>query len=1265
MSKLKYVSLHNHTGYSSGDGMGLPSAHLDSAFAAGNSAHAITDHGNASSLANSYLHSLKMKKEGKDFKYIKGVEAYFIPSVQEWKELKAKLKVEAEENKKKVNDEEDVIAAEDENESKSKQKNPLIKRSHLVLLAQNELGHKNICRLVTRSQSGDNFYVKPRMDFELLRNNSEGLICTSACVGSVLNSFTSFWEGDYKKTKEQQKELIKKFQSIFGDRFFLELQFNMIPEQHVYNDLLIQLSDELSIPLTVASDCHYPKKELWKDREIYRQIAMLSQKKEFEPIPDTLEEMRYELYPKNGDEMYEYALRTSRECGANYDESLIRDAISRTQFISDTMIEDYKIDTEIRFPTFANAPGKTGAETLREMAFAKLREKGLDNSQYSERLDYELNVVDGRNMSEYFLLTKEIVNTAEKTMTCGLGRGSASGCLISYLIGLTKIDPIKYGLQFERFLMPDSKDLPDIDTDFEDTAALKETLQKEWKEKYNVDVVPITNYNRLQLRALIKDLSKMEGVDFQEVNNVTSKMVFEAMGPAKKKNNIESGAYNPTYEETLEFSPTLRDFLSKYPKIALHIANIQGEIRNASVHAAGVVVGENIEDRLPLISRGGKAQTPFQEGIASRELEPMGFQKMDLLGLATLRTIHYCISSLLKEQNGQEPTFEEVKLWYDQNLHPDAIDFDNLEVYENVFGKKKFPGIFQFTQKGAQDFAHQASPKCLNDLSNITAIFRPGTLAIGMDKTYVDLLANPENIKYDHECLKDVLKDTYGLVIYQESIASVAHALGKDLSLAEGNKLRKLLIKKGTGDHTETLAKIKEKFVNGCKDKGLKDVRTNKIWSDFMQHVNYSFNKCLEGTTIVEVRGKGKTQIKDVKIGDWVLSRNGYVEVLNVFEQGKKQVFEVQTNSGSWVLSTLDHKFDSPIGTKPLLEILQVGESVYCKNSQAYEGIRQISPWGLFETYDLEVNHPDHTFFANGISVSNSHSISYAAISFQCAHLFTYHEKHWLAAVLDKEPEDKKSEAIRIVQDLGYEVLKPDINVSELNWIPVNDKQLVQPLLSIKGCGEKAIEQIMLNKPFNTIEEFLFSKNVIYGKLNKGAIDKLVRARALDCLMDNRFKNLRHFWECIASHRPKNEKELEKNIKEFENVEEFTNDEQVEHLTSLTGVFPFERILNNRMIAKLRKLEIAPISEHNAETNLCYFIPRVLTVKTSKNNKQYAIIDCIDDRNVSSQIKCWNFDPNKDRLTLNHCFIGKLEYSQDWGISTRRMSDFRDLNVGQ
>ena len=1122
-SKINYVSLHNHTGYSAGDGMGLPSAHLDSAYAAGNNAHAITDHGNASSLANAYLHSLKMKKEGKDFKYIKGVEAYFIPSVQEWKELKGKLKEEAEENKKKVNDEEDVVAAEDENESKSKQKNPLIKRSHLVLLAQNEIGYKNICRLVTRSQSGDNFYVKPRMDFELLRNNSEGLICTTACIGSALNSFSSFWEGDYKKTKEQQKELIKKFQSIFGDRFFLELQFNMIPEQHIYNDLLIQLSDELSIPLTVASDCHYPKKELWKDREIYRQIAMLSQKKEFEPIPDTLEEMRYELFPKNGDEMMAYALRTAQVCNANYDERLIREAIERTQFISNTMIEDYKINTEIKFPTFANAPGKTGAETLREMAFAKLCEKGLDNSKYSERLNYELEVIEKRNMSEYFLIMKEIVSVAERTTLTSTGRGSSAGCLLSYCIGLTKIDPIRHELQFERFLLPDGNDLPDIDMDFEDTSALKLQIQSEWKDKHNVDVFPITNYNRLQLRALIKDLSKMEGISFQEVNAVTSKMTFEATGPAKKRNGIEAGAYVPTYEETIEFSPTLRTFLDKYPKIATHIANIQGEIRNSSTHAAGIIYGENLEERLPMISRAGILQTPYTEGIASRELEPMGFQKADLLGLTTLNTIHYCIEGILKEQNGITPPFEEVKKWYETYLHPDKINFDDELVYKNVFDEAKYPGIFQFANKGAQEFATKAKPRSLNDLSNVTSIFRPGPLSSGIDKAYLEALAKPKSIKYDHESLRTVLGPTYGSVIYQESIAAVAHTLGRDLSLTEGNKLRKLLIKKGSVAQEELKEKIHQKFILDCADKDISEKKAKEIWKNLERFNTYGFPR--------------------------------------------------------------------------------------------------------------------------------AHGISYSAISFQCAYLFTYHEKHWLAAVLDKEPEDKKEQAIGIVQNLGYEVLKPDVNVSELNWIPVGQKQLVQPLLSLKGVGEKAIEQIILNKPFKTIEEFLFNENIVYGKLNKGAIDKLVRSRALDSLMDSRFVNLKHFWTVVAEHRPKNEKELLENIEKFKDVEDFSNEEKMNFLIDITGTFPFDLILTPKILNSLEKNDIPPISEYDEELGICWFIPREIETKITKNNKPYALIKTIDNTSTQQAIKCWNYDPIRDTLKLNVPYLAKLKHD-DWGFSS-------------
>ena len=256
---------------------------------------------------------------------------------------------------------------------------------------------------------------------------------------------------------------------------------------------------------------------------------------------------------------------------------------------------------------------------------------------------------------------------------------------------------------------------------------LKEMLIADWGRN---TVVPISNFNTLQLRSLIKDVSKFYEVPFTEVNPVTSKMINEATPLAKKAHGIKAGVYSPTFEELKEYSESLKTFLAKYPHIASHIDAIFGQPRSISRHAGGVVIGEDLDKYMPLINSGGVVQTPWSEGQNVRHLEPMGFIKFDILGLASLRMMEGAIRHILKRHHGLEkPTFDDVKEYYDTKLHPEKIDLNDQKVYKNVFHKGKWAGIFQFTEGGAQDFCKKAKPKSIIDIAAITSIYRPGPLS--------------------------------------------------------------------------------------------------------------------------------------------------------------------------------------------------------------------------------------------------------------------------------------------------------------------------------------------------------------------------------------------------------------------------------------------------------------------------------------------------------------------------------------------------------
>lgn len=1128
-SKIPFVGLHAHSGLSLFDGLGYPEDHMRFAYDNGNDALALTDHGHMNGLSHQVLYAKKMLDAGQKFKPIFGVEAYFNPSLKAWRE---EYEASKEANKKAKTS---GAVIEDENASKQT-KNILNKRNHLILLAMNQKGLNNIFKLISESFKSENFYRYPRLDYDLLADHSEGVIAASACLGGV-------YAGDYWDNKDGGADSIlaamrlttQKMQSIFGDRWYGELQWNNIPDQHELNKYIIQIAKEFDMQLISTADSHYPNPDAWRDRELYKRLGWLG--KGGMPdwmsseLPDGVDEIGYELYPKNGDQMWESYKKYSSELGVEYDDDLVMDSITRTHQIAHDRIEDFMPDATVRLPDFVVPEGKTAERALREFSVQGLKayEKsaGLTEKQveaYIKRASMELEVIEDRGFTKYFLTMKAIADRASEVQLVGAGRGSAAGSLVSFLIGITQVDPLKYDLLFERFMRKDQKDYPDIDYDVSDPMSLKEMLIEEWGES---TVVPISNFNTLKLRSLIKDIAKLYEIPFKEVNPVTSRMIHEATPLAKKKHGIKAGVYTPTFEELIEFSSSLQGFFRKYPDVKTHIEALHGQVRSVSRHAGGVVVGENLDKWMPLINSGGVRQTPWSEGQNVRHLEPLGFIKFDVLGLASLRMMEGAIRHILKRHhNIDEPTFADVKDYYDRNLHPDKINFDDQDVYKNIFHAGKWAGVFQFTEKGAQGFCKKAKPTSIIDISAITSIYRPGPLSAKVHDLYVNAKNNPDEISYGHELIKEVTEETYGFLIFQEQIALLAHKLGKDLSLDEGNMLRKLLTKKGTGAAASKKLKLEEKFITGCVEKGISKQDAKQLWEKFEYFSGYGFNK--------------------------------------------------------------------------------------------------------------------------------SHAVSYSILSYQCAYLLNYYPSEWTAAFLDKEPEGRKEQAINIVKSMGFELAPLDVNTSGRVWeISEDGKTLIPPLNSIKGLGDAAIDQIIEHRPFSDVEEFLFHKEISYSKLNKKALDVMVRGQALNGLVDDRFSGLKHFWSAVAVDRPKSLKKLKENIELYSPEGDFSAEEKIEHLVNLTGVFPFSLVMEQSIVDELDKHAVPALGDWDNDLGVAWFIPREIVEKKTKNGRAYWIVKVIDSTNKNTAIKCWAVKKGNDVIYLNRPYMAKLDYDEQWGFSTR------------
>jgi DNA polymerase-3 subunit alpha len=437
---------------------------MDFAFNNGMDALALTDHGNANGLAGQVLHAKRMQKEGKEFKPIFGVEAYFIPSVANWKKEYELVKAAA---KNKSEYDAGLSGTTVENEaSKKKMKSILNRRRHLILLAQNQEGLQNIFKMISTSYIGDHFYRYPRVDYALLKKYNKGVIAASACLGGVYAG--NYWENrddGPDAILDAMRETTQKMQSVFGDRWYGELQWNNVPEQHELNQYIIQMHHEFGIELISTADSHYYNESVWKDRELYKRLGWLGKGKPdylSDELPVSVEEIGYELYPKNGDQMWESYKHYSELCGVEYDDNLVRASIERTHHIAHNRIEAFLPDNTVRLPDFVVPEGSTAGQTLAALSVEGLRALGLQNNQeYVERLRYEVGVIEDRGFSKYFLTMKAIADMAVEKQLAGPGRGSAAGSLVSYVLGITQVDPIKYGLQFERFLTKGGTGYPD------------------------------------------------------------------------------------------------------------------------------------------------------------------------------------------------------------------------------------------------------------------------------------------------------------------------------------------------------------------------------------------------------------------------------------------------------------------------------------------------------------------------------------------------------------------------------------------------------------------------------------------------------------------------------------------------------------------------------------------------------------------------------------------------------------------------------------
>ncbi|MFA5345639.1 MAG: DNA polymerase III subunit alpha [Candidatus Omnitrophota bacterium] len=747
MPRSDFVHLHLHTQFSLLDGACRIPELLTLAKQYNMDSLAITDHGNMFGAIDFYLEALKH-----GIKPIIGCEAYIAPKSRLDKESRGI---------------EDAAY-------------------HLILLARDETGYRNLMKLVSSAYL-EGFYYRPRIDKEILSQYSKGLIGLSACLKGEIPSLIQ------QKRVNDALKLADTYRNIFEkDNFYLEIQENSIPDQKIVNEGLIKISKELNLPLVATNDVHY----LTRDRAASHEALLCIQTQTTLDDPNRMRFQTDEFYFKSPQEMKTLFKETP-------------EAISNTcEIASRCNLElDFK---KVHLPKYEAPVGKTKEEYLKELCEKGLKEKYENVSkEISDRLEYELKIIQNMGFVSYFLIVWDFIHYAKsKGIPVGPGRGSAAGSLVSYLLGITDLDPLKYGLLFERFLNPERMGLPDIDIDF--CYERRQEVIEYVTQKYGQEnVAQIITFGTMQARGVVRDVGRVMGMSYADVDRIAKLIPPEL---------------DMTLKKALESEPELNNLYKNDPEVTKLITTglvLEGLNRHASVHAAGVVIADKpLDNYSPLFkTTDDQITTGFSMGI----LEKIGLLKVDFLGLRTLTVIDQAVKIIKETRN--------------IGLQIQKLPLDDKNTYK-LLASAHTMGVFQVESSGMRDLLKKLEPERFEDLIALLALYRPGPIGSGMLNDFMKRKHNLIPIKYEHPKLQPVLKETYGIMVYQEQIMQIASLLG-GFSLAQADILRKAMGKK----IPEVMEKQRSNFIHGCVKNGIKESTATKIFDLIEYFSGYGFNK--------------------------------------------------------------------------------------------------------------------------------------------------------------------------------------------------------------------------------------------------------------------------------------------------------------------------------------------------------------------------------------------------------------------------------------